>query len=128
MAAAVLAVSAAAAYRPALAATASAQAAPQDCRCTLDLELIVQRRFEPQQCVLIIQTRAVDQEDILCALAERIDLRTRYVHVRFREHVGNSREQPGPVSCNNFEDIVRSLVVGKNLDLRRQREVLQLTR
>ena len=41
---------------------------------SLDPQLIVERGLEPQQRLLVVQARAVDQEDVLGALAQRVDL------------------------------------------------------
>ena len=42
-----------------------------------DPQLLVERRLEPQHRLLVVQPRAVDQEHVLGALAERVDLRAR---------------------------------------------------
>ena len=44
-------------------------------------QLLVQRGLEPQQRLLVVQPRAVDQEHVLGALAQRVDLRAGDVDV-----------------------------------------------
>ena len=43
-----------------------------------------------------------------------------------RQRVGDARQQARPVAGHDLENVVRALVVGKDLHFRRQREVLQL--
>ena len=62
-------------------------------RVSIRPQLLVQRRLQPQQRLLVVQARAVDQEHVLRALAQRVDLRARDVDVGLREHVGDAREQ-----------------------------------
>ena len=47
------------------------------------------------------------------------------VDVRLRQRVRDPRQQARPIAGDDLQDVVRALVVGKDLDLRRQREVLQ---
>ena len=68
-----------------------------------DLQLFVERGLETEQRLLVVQARAVDQEYVLRALAERIDARARNVDVRLCERIGNPREQAGPVACDDLE-------------------------
>ena len=58
----------------------------------LGSQLFVERGLQPQQRLLVVQPRAVDQEHVLRAVAQRIDLCARHVHVRLGERVGDARE------------------------------------
>ncbi len=97
-----------------------------DCGGTLDAKLLVERRLEPQQRRLVVQPRAVEQEDVLGALAQRVDLGAGDVDVGLGQRVGDPRQQPGPVAGDDLEDVVRALVVGEDADFGRQREMPQV--
>ncbi len=62
-----------------------------------------------------MQARAVEQEDVLGTLAERVDLGAFDVDVRLGQRVGDARQQARPVAGDDLEDEMRSLVVGKML-------------
>ena len=70
-------------------------------RC-LDPQLLVQRGLEAQDRVLVVQTSAIDQEDVFGALAERVDLRAHDVDIRLCQHVCDPREQSRSVARDDL--------------------------
>src|SRR5215467_2082037 len=89
-------------------------------------KLLVQRCLELEQLGFVAQPRAVDQEYIFGALAERVDLGAGDIYVRLGQSVGDLSEQPGTVAGDDLEDVVRTLVVGKDPYFGRQRKVLEV--
>src|SRR5262249_5445005 len=75
-------------------------------RCSLlEAQLLVECSLEPQQSGFVVQAGAVEQEHILRALAESVDLRAGHVDVRLGERVRDPCEQPGAVTGNDLEDV-----------------------
>src|SRR6185312_10760438 len=93
----------------------------------LHAQLLVERGLQLEPRRLVVQSRTVEQENVLGALAQRIDLGAFDVDVRLGERIGNARQQTRPVAGDDLEDEVRSLVVGKDADFGRERKMPQMT-
>src|ERR1019366_8226146 len=74
----------------------------------------------------VVKARPVEEKYVFCAFAQGIDLRAFDVDVGGCQNVGDAREQARPVTRDDLQNEMRSLVVGKQPYFRRQGEVLQV--
>src|ERR1700682_836343 len=95
-------------------------------RSSLQPQLIVERLLELEQRCFVMQARSIEQEHVLGAFAQGVDLRAFDVDVGARQNVGDAREQARPVAGDDLENEMRSLVVGKDANFRGQGEVLEV--
>ena len=73
-----------------------------------------------------MQSGAGNQEDVLGARAQRIDLRGVQIDVVGREHARDARQQSRPVARDDRQHLIRAFVVGLYVHVGRNREMAQL--
>src|SRR5438309_5802 len=89
-------------------------------------QLFVDRRFQLQKRGRIVKARAVEEKNVFGPFAQGVDLGAGDVHVGSRQGIRDARKQPRPVPGDDLQDEMRSLVVGKDADLRRQRKMFEV--